>query len=155
MLCKESRYIAHLRLNIILMCWQLKTCASGKLQAHPPIPQVFLTLTALQTYSNSGGGGGGYGGYSQYGGYSPGYEQTHRGGFIVAGHSTLLLAELGFRDSFKTSRNSLGNYMSFLRLYCKTGIICNIVYLTYIYFVYVYQYDTISAISLSNKEFGN
>jgi len=58
--------------------------------AHPPIPQVFLTLTALQTYSNSGGGGGGYGGYSQYGGYSPGYEQTHRGGFIATLASSLL-----------------------------------------------------------------
>ena len=76
----QRKSLAHLQLAI---------CASGKLQAHPPIPQVFLTLTALQTYSNAGGGGGGYGGYSQYGGYSPGYEQTHRGGFIVAGHSTL------------------------------------------------------------------
>ncbi|CAL1139315.1 unnamed protein product [Cladocopium goreaui] len=57
--------------------------------AHPPVPQVFLTLTALQSYSNSGGSP--YGGYSQYGGYSPGYEQqTSRGGIIASVASSLL-----------------------------------------------------------------
>ena len=60
------------------------TWADDFAEAHPPVPQVFLTLTAL--HSNSGGPGGNpYGGYSQYGGYSPGYEQqTHRGGIIAA-----------------------------------------------------------------------
>lgn len=62
----------------------LSSMFAVRVEAPPPVPQVFLTLTALP-HGNSGGGA--YGGYSQYGGYSPGYEQqTARGGIIVAGH---------------------------------------------------------------------